>query len=328
MSGSISKFKIPTILGLCIISLGIIAGVYLNFREQTFLSQAAPSLTPQNINVTNVTDDSVVISWQTSSSTTSFVTFGQNNPGEQTALDDKDGTDGPKPHQIHYVTLKNLLPKTSYQFKIVSGKITSNIERFQTSQPATNKTSFVPVIGTVLADNTPLNEGIVYLSIPGAVNQSAPLKMEGNFLIPLSGIRKDDLSDIYPLTDGTTAKLTIHTDKGEASMLFNLQESSPPLPPIRIGENLDLTIPEESPQPSPSAIKDLGIYDLNGDGTVNSADYSILSSCFGKKLSNVLQGDIPCAKTDLNEDKTVNKKDLDLMNKKFKELGVPAAGPP
>lgn len=329
MMGFTKKLKIPTILGLGIIILGIVAGVYLNLKEQVFPSQAAADLTPQNITIANITDDSAVISWQTSSASTSFITFGQGSPAEQTVLEDADNTSaaaGPKSRLIHYVTLKNLLPKTSYQFKVISGKTSSGVEKFQTGQPLTNQAGFTPIIGSVLDGNNPLKDGIVYLSLPEAITQSALIKTGGNFLIPLSQIRKNDLSD-YQLTEGITAKLTVRSDKGEASMLFKLKASSAPFPPVKIGQNIDLTIPEETPQPTPAS-KDSDKYDLNGDGAINAADYAILAACFGKRLSTTLPGNIPCAKANLNEDNSVNQKDLDLMNQKFKELGVPAISLP
>lgn len=322
MTEFINKFKIPTFLGLGIIFLGIISGVYLVLKEQTLLSQAAPNLTPRNIVFTNISEESVVISWQTNSAAVSFITFGQNSPGEQTILDDRDNNPptssprieagGSKPRLIHYVTLKNLLPKTSYQFKIISGKITSDVQKFETAAPLTNQTIFPPIIGSVLDGSTPLESGIVYLSIPGASTQSSLIKGGGNFLIPLSQVRKDDLSDVYQPTEETIAKLTIISDKGDASILFRLNANPESLPQIKLGQNIDLTTPEESPQPSPTT-KDLDKYDLNSDGKINAADNAIILQNFGKNPKN--------KKADLNGDGVVNQKDLDLMTQKLKELG-------
>ncbi|MBI2330314.1 fibronectin type III domain-containing protein [Candidatus Daviesbacteria bacterium] len=307
----ISKFKIPTLLGLSIIILGIVAGVYLNLKEQIILSRAAPNVTPQNITITNITDTSVTISWQTNSPITSFVAFGQNNPGEQTVLDDQDNNPpagGPKPHFIHYATLKNLLPKTSYQFKVVSGKMSSNIEKFQTAQPLSAQSEFTPVIGSALDGDTPLNEGIAYLSISGAITQSSPVK-EGNFLIPLSSIRKADLSDIYKSDDDSSGKITIVSEKGTADLLFKLKNNSKPLPPVKLGQNIDLTTEESLPSANPNK-SELDKYDLNDDGKINAADNAIILQDFGKNLKN--------SKADINQDGKVNQKDLDLMAQKFK----------
>lgn len=315
----INKFKIPTILGLGIIFIGLASGLYLVLREQIFLSQAASDLTAQNITVSNLTDEGATISWQTNSATTSFITFGQNNPSEQTALDDRD-VNSPQPHVIHYVTLKNLLPQTHYQFKIISGKVISNVGDFDTAKPLTNKSVLTPIIGSVLDENTPLNEGIAYLTINGAATQSAPVKAGGNFLISLSNLRKSDLSDPYSLTENANAKITIISDKGSASLITKITANTNPLPPIKLGQNLDLTAAEETPKPEPS-IKDLGKYDPNKDSVINTADYAIVSSCFDKPLAAVLPPSIPCAKADINNDGKVGQKDLDLITQRLKDLG-------
>ena len=317
MMNFINKFKIPTLLGISIILLGLASGVYLVLREQIFFSQAAPNLTPQNITQTNITEGSIVISWQTSSSVVSFITFGQNNPSEQTVLDDRDSN--PTPHLIHYVTLKNLLPKTTYQYKIMSGKFASDVKKFQTAGPVTSNGEFTPIIGSVLDGNIPVDDGVVYLSISGAFTQSSLVKSGGNFLIPLSQIRKEDLSDIYPLAAGTIIKLTIRSDKGEANILSSLKTNSVPLPGIKLGQNIDLTAPEETPAPSPS-VTNINKYDLNNDGKVNSIDYLLLPPCLGKKPSTVLPGNKSCIKADINDGGTIDKEDQDLMTQKLKEL--------
>lgn len=318
-----NKFKIPTLLGLGIIFSGIASGLYLVLSQQVYLSQAAPNLTPKNITITNITEDSVVISWQTNSPTASFITFGQKAADEETVLDDRDNnlpaSVGPKPHQTHYVTLKNLLPKTTYLFKIISGKLTSDPLKFEAAAPPANKSNFTPVIGSVLDEDTPLNDGIVYLAIGDAIVQSALVKTGGNFLIPLSQVSKADLTDTYPLTEDTTAKLIIRSNKGDTTVSFKLKANSAPLPPIKVGQNIDLTTIEETPLPVTTS--DLEQYDLNGDGKLNAADYAILTSCLGKRLNTILIEGKSCAKADINRDGVINQKDIDLIPQKLKELG-------
>lgn len=317
-----NKFKIPTLLGLAVILLGLLSGLYLILREQIYISQATPNLTPKNITVTNITEDSAVISWQTNSLVTSVVSFGQNAPDEHTALDDRDShtaESATKSYLSHYVTLKNLLPKTTYQFKIISGKITSNTEKFQTAVPLTRQTDFSPIIGSVLDGENPLQEGVVYLILPEAITQSFLIKSGGNFLIPLSQIRKIDLSDTYQPTAGSIGKLTIRSSKGDTNVSFKLSARSIPLPPINLGPDVDLTTFEASPEASPT-VKDLDKYDLNTDGKINSADNAIILQNFGKKPKNK-QSEEDFKKADLNKDGVVDQKDLDLMAKKLQDLG-------
>ncbi len=315
ISKFVSKFRIPTILGLGVIIFGIMAGVYLVLGERIFISRAAPDIKAQNITVTNITDDSVTISWQTQTPVVSFLTYGQANPNEQTILDDRD-TKLPSAHSIHYTTLKNLLPKTEYQYKIFSGKTSTDISKFTTATPVTSQTTFRPVIGSVIAEDKPLDEGIVYLSMTDAILQSALIKTSGNFLITLSQVRKADLSEVFLPTDDTIVKLTIKSSEGESSLLFKLRDANKELPSIKIGENFDfINNPPATPSVTPTIIPsplDLSKYDLNSDGKINSADNAILLQNFGGNPKN--------KKTDLNRDGKVDQKDVDLMSQEIKKF--------
>lgn len=298
MTDFFNKFKIPTLLGLTIIIAGIISGVILNLRAQIFISSASPDVSAQNITLSNISDTEATISWQTSAPAPSFITFGKMGPDETTILDDRD-TKTPIFHSVHYVTIKNLLPKTTYQYKIISGKISSEADKFTTAAPQSLQTGFRPIIGSVLDGDKPLDEGIAYLSIADATTQSAQVKSSGNFLIPISQIRKADLSDSFPLTEDTVAKLTIVSPKSQAIAIFKLKDAASGLPPIHLGENLDLT------NVNPPS------YDLNEDGKINSADNAIILDNLGKNPKN--------KKADLNGDGVVDQKDLDLMAKKINQ---------
>lgn len=303
----INRFKMPTILGLGIIIFGIVAGVILTLREQNFISEAYPSVRAQNITLANIADDSVTISWQTSTPAISFISFGLKNPNETTILDHRDNKT-PQAHLLHYVTIKNLLPETTYQYKIISGKISSDISQFKTATPLSTQTGMSPIIGSVLDGDQPLAEGVAYLSITDATTQSSLIKTDGNFLIPISQIRNSNLSGSLLLSEDTVAKLTILSAKGEASALFKLGSFSKGLPPISLGENLDLT---EISDPLPSPSQNLETYDLNGDGKINAADNAIILQNFGPNPKD--------KQADLNGDSIIDQKDLDLMSEQINQ---------
>ncbi len=306
MKKFISKFKIPTLLGLGVIFVGIGAGVFLVMREQTFLTSAAPGQTPSHITVTNVGDSSVVISWQTSNPSLGFVTYGQGDPSEQTTLDDRD-IKVPQTHLMHYSTIKNLLPKTTYQYKVVSGKITSPVSKFTTASTTDAQNTFSPIIGSIVEGSSPINEGIAYLSMSNAAVQSSLIKTSGNFLIPLSKIRQSNLSDVYSLSSDTEAKITVVAPNGQSTIIFQLKDAGTTLPGIKLGENTDLTI-VPIPSPNPVSTLDIKIYDLNNDGKVNASDYSIALKNKDKKVSSI--------RKDLNIDNVIDQKYLDDMTNK------------
>ena len=315
MTSFFNKFKIPTLLGLSVIFLGIIAGVYLSLKSQTsFITQAAPDIIPQNITLTNISDQSVTISWQTSQATPSFITLGISSPDEQTVLDDRDKT-SPSPRLNHYITIKDLQPQTTYLFKIISGKYQLETARFKTASTLVSQTNLNPVIGSVLDGETPINDGIVYLAITGSIPQSALIKTSGNFLIPLSKLAKSDLSESYQITGEEIGKLTVISGNGQSSAIFKLKISGQLLPPLKLGQNLDLTELEPTPQstPPPPTKEELDKFDLNGDGQINANDHAIVLQNFGKNPKD--------KKADLNSDGVVDQKDVDLMAQKIKERG-------
>jgi hypothetical protein len=308
------KFKIPTLLGLGILIAGIIAGVLLVLQEQIFVSEASPAVEAKEISITNISDKEVVISWITSTPSTSFVSFGSNSPQDKTASDDRD-IEKPQLYQIHYSSLKNLLPKTVYKYRVGQGR-NSQIFELETASPITEQTGFGPVSGTVSEDNKIPTEGIAYLNIPGAIIQSALIKELGNFLIPLNTLLSTNLSSTYSLTDETVAKLTIVTPTGKATVSFKLKQNGVELPPITIGDNLDLTVTEavQPFQPAPTN-EDIILYDLNDDGKINAADNAVILNNFG----NPPVGGFKNKKVDLNKDGIVDDKDLDLMSKQINQ---------
>lgn len=314
MKNTINKFKIPTILGLGIILMGIITGVYLIVSEQVFISHASPNIAAQNITLSNISENSVTISWQTQTPVSSFITFGTTNPATVTVLDDRDTnppTGRPTPYSMHHVTIKNLLPKTSYQYKIVSGKNSSEINKFTTATPINQQILFNPVIGSIIDRDKPLSEGLVYLSIADATTLSSVVKNSGNFLIPLAQIRTKDLSRSFLLGADTLIKLTIVSEKGQTIVIFKLKDSEIGLPTIKLGTDLDLT---SNPAPTASSLE-LNKFDLNADGKVNAADNAIILQNFGNLPSNGSKD----LRADLNGDKIVDQKDLDLMAKQINQ---------
>lgn len=295
------SFRIPTLLGLAVLILGTIAGVYLVLQNQTITTKASPQQSPRNIVISNIEASSVTITWQTSTKLPGYVIFGQNSL-EKTVLDDRDNGQL-TPRATHHVTLKNLSPQTVYKFKIVSGRVSSQQLNFTTASSDQTQNGLKPVIGSVLDGDKPLGDGVAYLRIPGVVPQSALVKNFGNFIIPVNLARTEDLSTVFSPIDNMEAKLTVVGKDGRvAESTFIL--TKPEVGLLRMEQNLDLTIPSS-----------LGIstskFDLNGDGLVNSSDYAIILKNFGKSPQN--------KKADLNSDGVVDQKDVELILKEIKK---------
>lgn len=298
----LTRIRIPTILGLGVIILGTAVMVYLTERQQTTTTKAALDLNPQDIRLTNIEDTSATVSWITDKPTTGFVTYSLPDQPAETALDDRDSV--PSNHLVHFVSLKNLVPKSSYEIRITSGNLTTNPISLITAAIANNPNKLKPVIGTVLNGDQNLTEGLAYLDIPGASEQSALIKNFGAFLIPINQLRKKDLSGIFNTTSVTTATITIIGGDNQTAKASFILDHDQLIGPLKIGQQLDLTAPPLLASASASLTPSIQ-YDLNGDGIVNASDYAVVLSNLGKKPKN--------PKADLNRDGIVDNKDLQLI---------------
>lgn len=318
MFNILNKFKIPTLLGLTIIVLGMGAGVLLVLQNQptSILTRAGADEIPKNIEVTNLDDESVTVSWQTTAKVPGFITFGTNSPDEQTVLDDRD-TSTPQPRNTHHVTLKKLTPQITYKYKIFSGKIPLEIKEVTTTSSVSNINNQSPIISSALQGSTPVIDGIAYLSISGAKTLSAPVKDYGNFIIPISKMRSETDQSIFTPEKDMIAKITVIADSGQATALFKISNDSKPIGPLKIGQNLDLDLVT----PTPTPLSDLNIYDLDGNGVVNASDYATVLNNFGRNPKN--------KKADINKDGIVNQKDLNQMSQEMTRLGqIPPSATP
>ncbi|QQG43705.1 MAG: fibronectin type III domain-containing protein [Candidatus Daviesbacteria bacterium] len=304
----LTKLRIPTLLGLAIILGGLGTGVYLVLQNQYLAVRATPETQPKNITVSNIEDTSAVISWQTDTAVPGFVTIGQKSDNEQTILDDRD-QNVPQLYFMHLVTVRNLSPATAYQYRIVSGKNKAEVAQFQTAAASLTENGFKPIVGSVLESGRPLKEGMAYLAISGALVQAGLIKDFGNFIIPIAKMRETNLQGVFQPSKQTTAKLSIVSGAGSATMVFNLTDDGKPLPSIKIGEQLDLTASIANASSSKSS--DLDKFDLNNDRFINASDYGIVVKNLGKNPKE--------KRADLNSDGVVDKKDLDLMSQKISE---------
>ena len=298
MINDIFKFRIPTILGLGVIVIGLGVGVYLTLQNQIILTKAAPQIKPENIFVSNIEETSVTISWTTQQKAIGLVKFGLAEVDEEVVLDTRD-TKGPTARSLHYATISNLVPQTTYQYKIVSGKFESVPTQFTTAKQLIPN-NLKPITGSVLDENQPLSDGLVYLKIPDKEVLSTTIKSLGNFIIPLT---------FLSIQNNTSAKLEIISEDGRvASATINLINEGP-IGPLRLGQDLDL-----SKQIIKASINSQ--YDLNNDGVVNTSDYAI-----AVKNLNLSTSKLTDKRVDINGDGIVDKKDTDLILSEIQKSG-------
>ena len=239
--------RIPTIIGLLILIIGIAVSVFLISRGTRWFTRATPETTPKQVKFTNITDNTFSVSWITDETTSGFIKYGTTTKLDQVARDDRDEQASQTGSFItHHVTLQNLNPATTYQFQIGSGRAThdNNGQNHQVVTASTLTTS-APLSdiahGTVNNQaGSPAEGAIVYLSLPGATSQSALVKASGYWVIPLNLARSEDLSSYAQYDKQATIEeiLVQAGSQGTATAVATTKNDSP-VPTITLGESHD-----------------------------------------------------------------------------------------
>lgn len=307
--------KIPTLIGLGILLIGLAGGVYLTTENQILKTRAAVSSTPKNVNIYNLSESGASVSWQTDEATTGFVQTGILQQQKSVYRDDRD-LDTPQPHKLHFVTLTNLIPNTTYYYQIYSGQtIYPNIPATFTTLPPTETLNWSPVVGTILnADNRPTDEALIILELENAQKLATITKSGGNFIMPLSGLRITDLSKIFSGNNiPYKAKLVISGPQSSSQVSIFVPLENPSLPPVILGRDADLTQNTINSKPTLTPIlTEVQKYDLNGDGMINAPDVSIILKNFGI-INKTSSTSAEKQKIDLNKDGVIDQKDINLV---------------
>lgn len=269
------KKRIPTIVGLGILVVGLVVGViFLGTGPGVFAPRATPETTPSQIKLTNVTDSGFTVSFFTAESTPGFVKYGTEvNAIKSQTGDDRDqlsGTVGS--YQLHHITVRGLKPSTNYYYLIGTG---TNASFDNNGAPFTVKTTekggapsaAKTAYGNILsAAGNPVNGAIVYVSMPEVGEMSSLTKASGGWAIPLSNARKADGSGYAIITESDM--LTILAQGLKANETSNVTVSvaeSQPVADITLGQN---QVAEKAPVASDSA--DTTLPESTGSGSLEN----------------------------------------------------------
>jgi len=216
------KKKIPTLIGLGILVVGLIVGVIvLGTGPGVFAPRATAETTPEKIKLTNITDNSFTVSFLTPGKTSGFVKYGtEANSIKSQIGDDRDqlsGTIGE--YQLHHVTVRGLKSATNYYYTLgtsSSGSFDNNGTPFtvKTTQKGGAPSAAKTVYGSVLSEaGSPASGVIVYAAMTGVGEMSALVKSSGSWAIPLSNARKADGSGYAQISDTDQIALVVQGTK-------------------------------------------------------------------------------------------------------------------
>lgn len=254
MKRSLWEKRIPTLLGLFIITIAIGITSYLVGQNTFFTGRAGPTTNPQNIRVTNISDTSVTVSYTTEGYVLGTLNFGKDISLGQRIIDEKD-TDQIKEHKIHSFFIKDLSPTTRYFFSITSGQesFLNNGAPYEvvTGPTIKSKGNIGFIVGKVVApDGKNPNEAEVFATSEGVSPLSASVKKDGTYTIPLENLRKEDLSEYANLKGSAIIRLLVISDSGSSSVTITAKGINN-VPPIVLSQNYDFG--EVSSTPTPPA---------------------------------------------------------------------------
>jgi len=227
--------RIPTILGLSVLVVGLVAGILI-FGQGTgvFSPRATPETTPKQIVISNITERGFTVSFVTDEATPGYVKYGlKDNSLKDRVGDDRDQIRGTiSDYKLHHITVTGLQDATQYYFILGTGSgdhyanssensINSEAYTVTTAKRGGVAPSAKTIYGSVVTEGgVPANGAIVYSRLDGAIPMSSLVKESGSWAIPLSSARQIGTLEYAPITDD--AKLTIQIQdmlSGESSVI-------------------------------------------------------------------------------------------------------------
>src|SRR3989338_2620637 len=239
---TLSSKRIPTVLALILLVVGLVGGVVLVSKSQLLNIKAGPSAVPKNIKVANLGSTGFVVTWITDTPVIGLVKY-SDNPAKLSlpAGDIRDQKSGnTTAYTTHYVEIVSLKPSTTYYFEIGSGSkaYNDNGKPYQLKTWAQNSAVSEDMItGKVLLSSGQGAGGIIlYVEMDKTDTLAAMSKDDGSWRLPLSNIR--DKQGQFVRYDPGTAAITIFAqgaNTGTATAITNTKNDNP-VPDITLGK--------------------------------------------------------------------------------------------
>lgn len=252
--------RIPTLVALFILVVGGFFGVLYVQDEISFLPRANPAITPKQVKITNISENSFTVSWLTDETTSGFIRLGSEASNlDQTIMDERDQLTGESgQYRAHYVTVRGLTPQSTYYFKLGSGErflFDNNGSPFSITtapnlpSPPVSET----IYGTVLTrGETPADDTIVYAILPDTTPMSGLVRQNGNYAISISSARTPDLNQYASFDPNSSIlSLLVHSGRGDVNEVVVSGSNARPVPNIILGQtqgNIDSMADSSRPQ--------------------------------------------------------------------------------
>lgn len=239
MKNNIWEKRIPTLLGMLFILIGIVTTSLLVKQGTSFLGFASLSNTPENIRIANISDTSLTVSYTTAGKTSGAISYGTSDALGTTALDEDSNN-----QNTHFITLINLKPSTAYHFSIISGNTTflNNGKPFLAATgPTIQESKEFTLRGKVIFENNTTSEALIYVANDSIETLSSRVKADGTYTIKIKPLRNSDLNSSASLKQNDTLRMVIIGQNTQSNVTF-LATQTNPVPTIILSKNYDFTI--------------------------------------------------------------------------------------
>lgn len=223
------KSKIPSILAIFALTVGLAAGVFLIQSQQTFRLSASADYNPRDIRISNISSNSFTVSWYTDKNAVSFIDWNDNLDLKNRSFP-KDSS----VNRIHYITVDSLKPNTTYYFKVNSGGdfFDNSGVPWSVKTASENQSKTTLIKGNVMLDEkTPASGVIVYIQTSNFELKSTKTTENGSWVTKSDTISNpNEIIDIF-VQGGALGS-------SSATVYF---KDSQPVPTIMLGEVKNLT---------------------------------------------------------------------------------------
>lgn len=230
----LSKKQIPTLLGLSILVVALVAGL-LMFGQGTgvFAPRATPETTPKKIKITNISDKAFTVSFYTAEATTGFIKYGESKSSLKTqASDDRDQLSGSVgEYNLHHITVRGLIPGVTYFYVLGtgSGNFDNQGEPFSittATDPKTPPPASKTIYGSVTtAGGTPAAGAVVYVTINGVNDMSSLVRSSGSWAVSLSNARSADGQSYATIGDDDLLQIFVQGNELSQGVSFTTSVS-------------------------------------------------------------------------------------------------------
>jgi len=237
--------KIFTIFWIAIILIGIPLTIFVLKNQTVFNSRASGSQAPKNVKITNISDQSFTVAYQTDLPSTGSLSYGTDKQLGESALEDLDKeNESFITKTIHNISVKNLAPSTKYYLAIISGSDTflNNGEPFEiTTGPEISSPSASEYIlkgKIILPNGSSSSDAIVYVNTQDSQILSTMVAKNGEFSFSLSKLRTQDLTSYIDLNDNAVFNILATDGSLKSNVLMSINQTGT-IPTITLSNNYD-----------------------------------------------------------------------------------------